>query len=102
MEFCQKCGSVLIEKNKKYRCAKCNFSPKGHVKIEATEKLEKSQKIGVLKDKESNVFPVISAVCSKCGNREAYFWIVQMRAGDEAETRFFRCTKCSHTWRESR
>jgi len=38
--------------------------------------------------------------CPKCGNDEAFFWTAQMRAADEAETRFFRCTKCKHTWRE--
>ncbi|MCJ2562923.1 MAG: transcription factor S, partial [Candidatus Thermoplasmatota archaeon] len=24
----------------------------------------------------------------------------QTRAADEPETRIYRCTKCSHTWRE--
>jgi DNA-directed RNA polymerase subunit M len=30
----------------------------------------------------------------------AYFWTQQTRGADEPETRFFKCTKCSHTWRE--
>ncbi|MBI2108536.1 transcription factor S, partial [Candidatus Woesearchaeota archaeon] len=30
----------------------------------------------------------------------AYFWLVQTRAGDEPETKFLRCEKCSHTWRD--
>lgn len=100
MEFCPKCGSVLIEKRKNFGCAKCNYTAKGKVRIEASEKMHGKQEIGVIKDKDTDVFPVINAVCNECGHREAYFWTAQTRAGDEAETRFFRCTKCKHTWRE--
>ncbi|GAI81579.1 unnamed protein product, partial [marine sediment metagenome] len=35
-------------------------------------------------------------------NEKAYFWSVQTRSGDEAETKFFKCTKCEFTWREYR
>ena len=38
----------------------------------------------------------------KCDHKEAWFWTSQTRAGDEAETKFFKCTKCRHTWREYR
>jgi len=102
MEFCPKCGSVLVEKEGKYKCARCNYHAKGKVKIEASEKIKEKQKIGIIKDKDTDVFPTTVAVCPKCGNREAYFWSTQLRGGDEAETRFFRCTKCKHTWRENR
>ncbi len=102
MEFCPKCGSVLIEKNKKYRCAKCNYVAKKKVKIEASEKIAKKQEVGIIKDKDTDVFPTTTETCPKCGNREAYFWSAQTRAADEAETRFYRCTKCKHTWREYR
>ncbi|MRR35944.1 transcription factor S, partial [bacterium] len=30
----------------------------------------------------------------------AYWWLRQLRSADESEVRFFRCTKCSRTWRE--
>ncbi len=102
MEFCPKCGSVLIEKRKNFGCAKCNYSAKGKVKIETSEKQGERANIGVIKEKDTDVFPVIATICPKCGNREAYFWTAQTRSGDEAETRFFRCTKCNHTWREYR
>ena len=100
MEFCQKCGSVLVEKNKRFRCARCNYSPKEKIKISASEKVNGKHSVGVIKDSDTDVFPVINSECSKCGNGKAYFWSAQTRAGDEAETRFFRCTKCKHTWRE--
>jgi DNA-directed RNA polymerase subunit M len=69
-------------------------------KIKFTEKVEEKKDIGILKKKDSDVFPVIAETCQKCGHKEAYFWTSQTRAGDEAETRFFKCTKCEHTWRE--
>src|SRR4029079_16898150 len=38
-------------------------------------------------------------VCSKCGNNQARWWIVQTDSADEPSTQFFRCTICNHTWR---
>lgn len=100
MEFCPRCGSVLVEKNKKYRCARCNYSAKGKVSIKISEMIRKKEAVGVVSEKEIDVFPKTAAVCPKCKHDEAYFWSIQTRSADEAETRFFRCTKCKHTWRE--
>lgn len=102
MEFCPKCGSVILEKDKKFKCAKCNYSPKGKIKIESNEVLTAKKEIGIIKDKDTDVFPTTTATCAKCGHREAYHWSSQTRSADEAETQFFRCTKCKHTWREYR
>jgi len=44
--------------------------------------------------------PVTDKVeCPKCGNTQAFWWITQTDSADEPSTQFFRCTKCSHTWR---
>lgn len=104
MEFCPKCGSVLVKKKTKYGCAnpKCNYVAKEDIKITAKEHMPNKKYVTVMKDKEGDVWPVTATTCPKCGHNEAYFWSAQMRAGDEAETRFFRCTKCKHTWREYR
>jgi transcription factor S len=102
MEFCPKCGSVLIGSKNDFKCVRCNYKSKSKVIIETSEEIEKPQEIGVITDKDTDVFPVISGNCKKCGNKEAYFWTSQTRAGDEAETKFFRCTKCKYTWREYR
>ena len=100
MEFCPKCGCVLVGKKKSFSCPRCGYRSKSKIKIESSEKIESTPEIGVITEKETDVFPTTSAVCPKCWNKEAYFWTAQTRAADEAETKFFRCTKCKHTWRE--
>ena len=102
MEFCPKCGCVLIEKRKNFGCARCGYMAKGKVKIESSENMKEKKEVTVIKEKEINVMPVVFAVCPKCGHKEAYFWTSQTRSADEAETKFFKCTKCNHTWREYR
>lgn len=103
MQFCPKCGSVLVKKRKNYGCPRCGYSTKDKIKLKSSEKMGKKKEIALVKDQEENL-PVTSAECKKCGNKEAYFWTIQTRAGDEAETKFFKCTnsKCGYTWREYR
>lgn len=100
MEFCPRCGSVLEEKRKNFGCVRCGYTAKNKVKIESGEKIKETQEIAVLKEKDTDVFPIVNFTCPKCGNKEAYFWTSQTRAADEAETRFFKCVKCKHTIRE--
>ncbi len=101
MEFCPKCGAVLINKGKKNACARCNYVAKNKIELTTCEKIGEKTEIAVVK-KNMQVSPIIKEKCSECGNDQAYFWTVQTRSGDEAETKFFKCTKCEHTWREYR
>ena len=100
MEFCPKCGCVIVEKNKSFSCPRCGYKPKNKIKIESSEKINTKPEVAVITDSDADVFPIPNARWPKCSNQEAYFWSSQTRAGDEAETRFYRCTKCKHTWRE--
>ena len=102
MQFCPKCGSILIQKRKNFGCARCNYTTQDKVDLKVTEKLNSTGKIAVVKENDMDVLPTIGATCKKCGNKEAHFWTSQTRGGDEAETKFFRCTKCKNTWREYR
>ena len=102
MEFCPKCGAILIQKKKNYGCPRCNYSSKEKVKIKSSEKIEEKKEAVSVARSDTQVFPIIIEKCKKCKNKEAYFWTVQTRSGDEAETKFFKCTKCKHTWREYR
>jgi transcription factor S len=99
MQFCPKCGSIMSPNGKKFSCPKCKYKNVGG-KLTASENLVAEQNIDVLREKESNVWPTVSETCPKCGHDEAETWSTQMRAGDEAETVFFRCKKCKNTWRE--
>jgi DNA-directed RNA polymerase subunit M len=101
--FCPKCGSLLRPKEKggkKILFCSCGFT-KG-LEGESGEIHEKSpdagKKIEVMEQIE--VHPKIKMNCEKCGNTIAYYWTQQTRGADEPETRFFKCTKCKHTWRE--
>ncbi len=61
------------------------------------------EKIVIIGKTEEKVrtLPKTSAVCPKCGHSEAFYWLVQTRGADESSTQFFRCTRCSSTWRET-
>ena len=101
MEFCPKCGAVLIEKRKNYGCARCNYFTKDKPKLKTSEKVDAKQEVAVIK-KDTKTMPIVNEKCKRCSNTQAYFWTIQTRAGDEAETKFFQCLKCEHTWREYR
>ena len=102
MEFCPRCGAVLIQKRKNDGCPRCSYSAKGRIKIKTSEKLDEKKKVAVISEKDTEVHPVLEQECKKCGNKKAYFWTMQTRSSDEAETKFFKCTKCEFTWREYR
>ncbi|MFW5847182.1 MAG: transcription factor S [Nanoarchaeota archaeon] len=100
MEFCPKCGAVLVKKTKNFGCPRCNYSTKDKVKLTSSEKSKGHEEVNVISEKDQQTLPIIDEKCKKCGNEGAYFWTVQTRASDEAETKFFKCTKCGHSWRE--
>lgn len=102
MEFCPKCGAVLVQKTKNYGCPRCNYSTKEKIKINTSEKIEGKKEVAVVSAKDAQTMPIIAETCRKCKNDKCYFWTVQTRSGDESETKFFKCTKCEHTWREYR
>ncbi len=99
MEFCPKCGSVIVVSETKTACAKCGFRPKGRFKIQSTEKVGKGTNVAVIKEKDLTTYPIVQIKCPSCKHQDAYFWTLQTRSSDEAETKFYKCTKCEHTWR---
>lgn len=100
MQFCPKCGAVLVKKKTRDGCPRCNYSTKSKVKLKTSEKIEDKKRIDVVSEKDSEVHPIIEQKCKECGHNKAYFWTMQTRASDETETKFFKCTKCSNTWRD--
>ncbi len=99
MEFCERCGGMIVITNGKAVCAACGYRPKKKPKIEASEKVKAGETVAVIKEDESNTYPIVQIDCQKCGNKKAYFWTTQTRSSDESETKFYKCVKCKHTWR---
>jgi DNA-directed RNA polymerase subunit M len=109
VEFCPKCETRLVpelKKNKKGHylvCPKCGYKkPIGTVMTAAKVSSPKEDQIIVIGKKEQKLqtLPTVTIECPKCGNNTAYVWQVQTRGADESSTQFFRCTKCSYTFRE--
>ena len=107
MKFC-KCGGILLpSKDAKgkisFKCRKCHKTAR-NVKDEPTvisRKINTKKGIPVIDmDKHVEKMSTISAICPKCNHDRAMWWLVQTRSGDEAATKFFKCVKCGHQWRE--
>lgn len=100
MEFCPKCGAVLVQKRKNAGCPRCGYSSKNKVELTSSEKVEKPKELKVISKKDTETKPIVAEKCHKCGHGKAYFWTLQTRASDESETKFFKCVKCGHTRRD--
>lgn len=103
MNFCPKCSALLKikkDKNKKYFQCSCGYTNKDLGELQVKEEVTHTEKeIDVVEEKDE-MLPITDAECPKCGHGKAYYWLVQTRAGDEADTKFMRCESCKHTWRD--
>lgn len=100
--FCPKCGSLLIpkkENTKRVLACSCGYKSTDTGSVKISDKSAEHKEVQVV-DRDIETDPITEATCPKCNNIKAYFWTVQTRAGDEPETKFLKCTKCKHTWRD--
>jgi transcription factor S len=89
-----------VVRDKKVMGCSCGYSAdKSSSSVTFTEKRDEPRKDVDVIEKEISIHPVVDEECPKCKNPKAYYWSQQMRAGDEPETQFFKCTACSHQWR---
>ena len=105
MQFCPECGGLLlpkqIEEGSILVCNACGYVAK-EAKLEEykiVKPTERKEEVRVIEE-EKPALPTTRTKCPKCGYETAYWWLRQTRAADEAATRFYRCVKCGHTWRE--
>src|SRR3989338_382805 len=99
--FCPECGTILRPKEKagkKVLFCSCGFTKSPEEHAELKESIGSGKKIEVIENLETH--PKMKITCEKCGHKIAYFWTRQTRGADEPETRFFKCVKCTYTWRE--
>lgn len=102
MEFCGKCGGIIkVEANKAF-CVSCGRKLSKKPKIEISEKNEQKNIVEIIREEAANIHPTVDMECPKCKNKKSHFWAMQTRSSDESETKFYRCTKCKHTWRKYR
>lgn len=91
----KKTGSKVV-----MACTQCNLIDSN---VEATVISEKSHgkhKIEVMDPSKEAKLPLTDEQCPKCSHKKAYYWLVQTRAADESATKFMKCEKCEHTWRD--
>ena len=103
--FCSKCnGFCSVDYGKKQAvCMRC-----GHiVEIVAPPEIKNvkliDEKIVVINTshKKLRSLPIRRCLCPKCGNKEAYVSMVGSRSEEDYETERYRCTACTHSWREN-
>ena len=101
MEFCDECGSMMVAEGETWVCGSCGHEQGREGSGEdyvVTEGQEASEIIET--GDEGSGLPTTEAVCPKCDNDRAEWYIQQIRSADESETRFLICTSCGHKWRE--
>ncbi len=101
--FCPECKSMLISSGGQLKCRKCGYIRKIEAADQMTHTRERKEKEIMIVEEEGEslrTMPTIQIKCPKCENNLAIWWLRQLRAADESEVRFFRCTVCSHTWRQ--
>ncbi len=99
--FCPKCNSLMFPENGKLKCRRCGYEGSVNKSAASTVRSEMNADRELLVvEGRSDTLPKTDVRCPKCGNNEAYWVLRQTRAADEPETRIYRCTKCSYSWRE--
>ena len=104
LKFCPECGAFCQANTGKkcYTCPKCGWEEPLEETRSIIRNNKNTDKIIVVGQKERRLstMPKTKIKCEKCGNDEAYWWMVQTRGIDESSTQFYRCTKCAYTWRD--
>ena len=103
MKFCPKCDIRLKKSsgNPVLSCPKCGYTEgqKSEIQDQVSEEETKSDFLVLDENEAKDVMPTIEIECEKCGNKEAFWWMLQTRSADEPTTQFYRFTKCEYTWR---
>jgi len=86
-----------MPKGKQYACG-CGH--KEAIEQATVKEVTKKKEAVAVVEEEDSPNPIVEAECPTCGHKQAEYWEVQTRSSDEPPTRFHKCTKCKHTWRE--
>lgn len=112
MKFCPNCGTLMRPSKRGGKrvlvCPSCGYvedsgSPSSGYSISSRIKHSPKDKIVVVDSRQAEEsLPKLrdQVYCPKCGHNEVYYWVMQTRRADEPPTRFYKCVKCGHVWRE--
>lgn len=105
MKFCPKCKSLMLPKKHGSKvimtCTSCGVTDDKAETVVLKEQSTQERKIKVIDAESEMNLPLTNEICAKCGHKKAYYWLVQTRAADESATKFLKCEKCGHTWRDA-
>lgn len=106
MQFCPKCGKLMLPKKTGegvvLACTSCDYAAKGE-ELKGYKVIKKSkpeEEIIIIEEEKDQALPTTQTRCPSCEHTKAYWWLRQTRSGDEPSTRFYRCVKCGKVWRE--
>jgi len=108
VRFCERCGSRMKRVKKGIICLKCDNIV--HAEIGFTEvtniTLAEPNPIYVVEDLREQA-PRVSRMCPRCGYDQAFHWFSSVsgeHAGvkQERTLEHLRCTRCQHSWAETR
>lgn len=106
MQFCSKCGRLMLPKKTGDEtvlvCSSCGYAAKdeGMDEYKVVKKVKQGEEITVIEEDAIPTLPTTKARCPSCEHNKAYWWLRQTRSADEPTTRFYRCVKCGKVWRE--
>jgi len=104
MLFCPKCGSLMkpeTKGKKKMMVCSCGYKTTEVEETTIKETVKKGSRPSVeVIEEEKEAYPLVDQECPKCGHDKSYTWEIQTRSSDEPATKFFKCEKCKHTWRD--
>ncbi len=101
--FCPKCKSLLIPKKedtKRLLVCSCGYKETSGEKAKIRDVIKETAGVAIVEKDAADTLPLTDATCPKCNHDQAFYWLIQTRASDEPETKFLRCQKCKHTWRD--
>ena len=88
MRLCSECGTALVRDSEKrcLVCLKCGAEEQMGSGIVYSRTGPEKEKIVIIGAKERSLrtMPQVKGECPRCGNRNAYWWMVQTRKADES------------------
>jgi len=98
MNFCEKCGDVLIIQDGVYTCPKCGYEePIAGSSYEVKREKKEIKKVYVQRDNEE--VTTIRISCPRCNNDRATVENVSTGMGVSVMVQKYTCTECKHSWR---